>query len=50
METMPCLIHNANLALLVLNLMYGLDDHPPIQFHVKGVASKWNHQNTPLGR
>ena len=40
MEVMPCLIHNANLAVLVLNLMYGLDEHPPINFHVKGVAYK----------
>ena len=40
MEVMPCLIHNANLALLVLNLMYGLDEHLPINFHVKGVAYK----------
>ena len=37
MEVMPSLIHNANLAVLVLNLMYGLDDHPPINFHVEGV-------------
>ena len=37
MEVMPSLIHNANLAVLVLNLMYGLDDHPPIDFHVEGV-------------
>ena len=40
MEVMPCLIHNANLAVLVLNLMYGLDEHPQINFHVKGVAYK----------
>ena len=40
MEVMPCLIHNANLALLVLNLMYGLDEYPPINFHVKCVAYK----------
>ena len=40
MEVMPCLIHNANLALLVLNLMYGLDEHFPINFYVKGVAYK----------
>ena len=40
MEVMPCLIHNANLAVLVLNLMYGLDEHPHINFHVKGVAYK----------
>ena len=40
MERMPCLIHNANLAILVVNLLYGLDEHPPVRFHVKGVAYK----------
>ena len=40
MERMPCLIHNANLAVLVVNLLYNLDEHPPVQFHVKGVAYK----------
>ena len=38
MEVMPCLIHNANLAVLVLNLMYSLDDHVPMNFHEKGIA------------
>ena len=38
MEVMPCLIHNANLALLVVNLMYGLDEQPTLNYHVKGVA------------
>ena len=40
MERMPCLIHNANLAILVVNLLYGLDERPPVHFHVKGVAYK----------
>ena len=40
MERMPCLIHNANLAVLVVNLLYSLDEHPPVRFHVKGVAYK----------
>ena len=39
-ERMPCLIHNANLAVLVVNLLYDLDERPPVQFHVKGVAYK----------
>ena len=39
MERVPCLIHNANLAVLV-NLLYDLDEHPPVRFHVKGVAYK----------
>ena len=37
MEVMPCLIHNANLAIMVVNLVYGLDDHPILTFHEKGV-------------
>ena len=40
MERMPCLIHNANLAVLVVNLLYDLDEHPPVCFHVKGMAYK----------
>ena len=40
MERMPCLIHNANLMVLVVNLLYGLDEHPPVHFHVEGVAYK----------
>ena len=38
MEMMPHLIHNCHLAVLVLNLMFGLDDYPPIQLHEKGIA------------
>ena len=40
MEVMSCLVHNANLAVVVVNLKFGLDEHPPIYFHVKGVAYK----------
>ena len=40
MERIPCFIHNANLAVLVVNLLYDLDKHPPVRFHVKGVAYK----------
>ena len=42
METMPSIVYNAKLVVLVLNLMYSLDEHPPILFHVKGVAYKGN--------
>ena len=38
MEMMPHLIHSCHLAILVLNLMFGLDDYPPIQLHEKGIA------------
>ena len=40
MERMPCLIHNTNLVILVVNLLYGLDERPPVRFHVKGMAYK----------
>ena len=40
METMPNLVHNCHLALLVLNLMFGLDECPPIDYHEKGKAYK----------
>ena len=40
MERMPCLIHNANLAILVVNLLYGLDERPSVRFHVEGMAYK----------
>ena len=40
MEGMSCLVHNANLAVVVVNLKFGLDEHPPIAFHVEGVAYK----------
>ena len=40
MEMMPHLIHSCHLAVLVLNLMFGLDDYPPIQLHEKGIAYK----------
>ena len=40
MEVMSCLVHNANLAVVVVNLKFGLDDHPPVYFHIEGVAYK----------
>ena len=42
MEIMPSVVHNTNLAVLVLNLMYSLDEHPPMYFHVEGMAYKRN--------
>ena len=50
MEVMPSLIHNANLAVLVLNLMYGLDDRPPINLHRKDVAYKRRLSSQYTGR
>ena len=38
-ETMPSVIHHANLVVVVLNRMYSLDERLPIHFHANGVAS-----------
>ena len=50
MEVMPSLIHNANLAVVVLNLMYGLDERLKMNFHVKGVAYKRSLSTRYTGR
>ena len=40
LENTPSLIHHCHLIVLVLNLMFGLDEHPSIDFHEKGKAYK----------
>ena len=40
LETMPGLIHHCHLAVLVLNLMFGLDEHPSIDYHEDGRSYK----------
>ena len=45
MEVMPSLIHNANLAILVINLLYGLDDYPKLDYHEKGVPYEHQYQS-----
>ena len=50
MEVMPSLVHNANLAVLVLNLMYDLDERPPVDFHMKGRAYKRKMWSQYTGR
>ena len=50
MEVMPSLVHNANLAVLVLNLMYDLDERPPVNFHMKGIAYKRKTLSQYTGR
>ena len=40
MEHMPSLVYCCHLAVLVLNLMFGPDEYPPVHFHVKGKAYK----------
>ena len=42
MEVMPSLIHNANLAMVLVNLKYGLNECPPVNYHEKGVAYTHN--------
>ena len=37
MEVMPSLIHNANLAMVLVDLRYTLNEYPPVTFHEKGV-------------
>ena len=38
MEVMPSFIHNADLAIAVLNLEYGLSEHQQVDYHEKGEA------------
>ena len=40
MEVMPSLIHNANLALVLVDLRYGLNERPPVSYHEAGVCHK----------
>ena len=40
MEVMPCLIHNADLAIALLNLEYGLSEHQQVDYHEKGEGYK----------
>ena len=40
MEFMPSLIHNCNLGILVINLLYDVDEHPPIHYVEKGETYK----------
>ena len=40
LENVPSLIHHCHLAILVLNLMFGLDEHPSIDYHKEGKTCK----------
>ena len=40
LENLPSLIHHCHLIVLVLNVMFGLDEHPSIDYHEKGKAYK----------
>ena len=40
MENMPSLVHSCHLAILVMNLLYDVDDHPSIHYHEEGKEYK----------
>ena len=40
LQVMPSLIHNADLAIALLNLEYGLSEHQQVDYHEKGEAYK----------
>ena len=40
LENLPSLIHHCHLIVLVLNLIFGLDEHPSIDYHEEGEAYK----------
>ena len=40
MEVMPCLIHNADMAISLLNLEYNLSEHQQVDYHEEGVPYK----------
>ena len=40
LENLSSLIHHCHLAILVLNLKFGLDEHPSIDYHKEGKALK----------
>ena len=40
MEVMPCLLHNADLAIALLNLEYGLSELQQVDYHEKGEGYK----------
>ena len=40
MEVMPCLIHNADLAIALLNLEYSLSEHQQVDYHERGEGYK----------
>ena len=40
LQTVPSLIHHSHIAILVLNLMFGLDEHPSFDYHEDGKTYK----------
>ena len=50
MEVMPSLIHNANLAIVLINLVHGLDKCPQINYHNEGVCYERQMSSRYTGR
>ena len=50
MEVMPSLIHNANLAMVLLDLRYGLDEQPQLAYHEDGVGYERKFPSNFTGR
>ena len=44
LQVMPCLVHNADLAIAVLNLEYSLSEQQQVDYHEKGVSYKRKHK------
>ena len=50
MEVMPSLIHNADLAIALLNLEYSLSEHQQVDYHEKGEGYKCKTPSRLTGR
>ena len=50
MEVMPCLIHNADLAIALLNLEYSLSEHQQVDYHEKGEGYRRKTPSRLTGR
>ena len=50
MEVMPSLVHNADLAIALLNLEYSLSEHQQIDYHEEGVSYECQTQSRLTGR
>ena len=50
MEVMPSLIHNANLALVLVSLEYGLSECPEANYHIEGVRYERQMSSHYTGR
>ena len=49
-ELMPSVVHNADLAIALLNLEYSLSEHQQIDYHEEGVSYECQTQSRLTGR